>query len=85
MIFENYHTHFNDKLNISSISSYRIIMNKFINKYIRLYIDNYDNKKTLFEDALSYSKYYLYYKTQNCIYDNEIMDIIQNVDYLIDY
>jgi hypothetical protein len=60
-------------------------MNKFINKYIRLYIDNYDNKKTLFEDALSYSKYYLYYKTQNCIYDNEIMDIIQNVDYLIDY
>jgi hypothetical protein len=32
------------------------------------------NKKTLFEDALTYSKYYLYYKTQNCIYDNEIMD-----------
>jgi hypothetical protein len=59
-------------------------MNKFINKYIRLYIDNYDNKKKLFEDALTYSKYYLYYKTQNCIYDNEIMDILQNVDYLID-
>ncbi len=82
MIFENKHIDFNSKLNISSISSYRIIMSKFINKYIRINHDNYESKNKLYEDAVIYSKYYLYYKTQNCIYDNEIMEIIQNIDYI---
>ncbi len=82
MIFENKHIDFNSKLNISSISSYRIIMSKFINKYIRINQDNYESKNKLYEDAVIYSKYYLYYKTQNCIYDNEIMEIIQNIDYI---
>ncbi len=82
MIFENKHIDFNSKLNISSISSYRIIMSKFINKYIRINQGIYKSKNKLYEDAIIYSKYYLYYKTQNCIYDNEIMEIIQNIDYL---
>jgi hypothetical protein len=82
MILENIYINFNEKLNISSISSYRIIMNKFVNKYIKLYSDNYSNTNELYSDALLYSKYYLYYKTQNCIYSTEIMEILQNVDYL---
>lgn len=81
MIFQNYYVDFNNKLNISSISSYRIIMDKFVNKYVIIYKDNYKNNKSMFEDAITYSKYYLYYKTQNCVYNNEIMEILQNIDY----
>ena len=62
MILENIYINFNEKLNISSISSYRIIMNKFVNKYIKLYSDNYTDTNELYSDALLYSKYYLYYK-----------------------
>lgn len=83
MIFENKYIDFNSKLNISSISSYRIIMSKFINKFIRINKDYYKSKNKLYEDAIIYSKYYLYYKTQNCIYDGEIMDIILNIDFLL--
>jgi hypothetical protein len=81
MFFENNYIIFNNNLNINSISSYKIIMIKFINKYIYLYKDNYNkNINILFNDSVIYSKYYLYYKTLNCIYSNDIMEILYNID-----
>lgn len=83
MIFGNTYIKFNKNLNIYSISSYKKIMIKFINRYIDLYKIEYVNKEDeLYSDAIIYSKYYLYYKTQNCIYKQEIMDIFNNIDLL---
>ncbi len=80
MIFENYFINYDNSLNINLISSYKIIRSKFIIKYVNLYEHDYINKQKLFEDALIYSKYYLYYKIQNCVYDNKIMEIIFNIE-----
>ena len=41
--------------------------------------ENEYNEKNV-KDAIIYSKYYLYYKTVNCIYDKEIMDIMYFCD-----
>ena len=62
MIFEKIYINLDNRLNICSISSYKTIMNKFINKYIDIYQSNYKNNTKLYEDAITYSKYYLYYK-----------------------
>lgn len=73
MYFENYY------YNNNSISNYKIIMNKFINRYLALHKEDI-NKKTI-RDAILYSKYFLEFKTKNCIYDEKIMDIIHKLDY----
>lgn len=57
-------------------------MTKFINKFILHYKNNYVDKNELYNDAIIYSKYYLYYKSFNCIYANNIMEIIYNIEYL---
>jgi hypothetical protein len=80
MIFENYYVKFNLEFNINSISSYKIIMMKFINKFIKSKENSYKNKYDLYADAIIYSKYYLYYKTHNCIYTDKIMEILYDVD-----
>ena len=82
MIFENYFINYNNELNINSISSYKTIRTKFIGKFINMYSYKYSDISKLYSDALDYSKYYLYYKTQNCIYSNDIMEIIYNIEYL---
>jgi hypothetical protein len=81
MIFEKIYTKLDNNLNICAISSYKIIMSKFINKYIEINELNYSDKKKLYDDAIIYSKYYLYYKTQKCVYSEEIMETIYNVEY----
>jgi hypothetical protein len=81
MIFENFYTDLDNKININSISSYKIIMKKFINKYINLYSFEYINENELYNDAIIYSKYYVYYKINNCIYSNKIMEIIYNIEF----
>lgn len=81
MILGNYHVEFNPDLNINTISSYKSIRSKFIPKYINIYEHKYSDLKKLYLDALTYSKYYLYYRTQNCIYSPEIMEIIYNIDF----
>jgi len=84
MFFENSYINFSPKLIINSISNYRNIMIKFINKYIELYTEtNSDNliSKQIISDAIIYSKYYLFYKTKNCVYSDDVMEIIFNVDY----
>ncbi len=80
MIFENYFVNYNNSLNINLITSYKNIRSKFIVKYINLYQYEYTDNEKLFLDALIYSKYYLYYKIQNCVYDTNIMEIIFNID-----
>lgn len=82
MIFENYFINYNNELNINSISSYKTIRTKFIGKFINMYSYKYSDISKLYSDALDYSKYYLYYKTQNCIYSNDVMEIIYNIEYL---
>jgi hypothetical protein len=81
MFLENSYISFSSKLIINSISNYKNIMTKFINQYEKIYSFEYTNKKLLYSDAIIYSKYYLYYKTKNCIYGESIMEILYNVDY----
>ena len=81
MWFEDIYVKFNNKLEINTIYSYKNIMKIFINKYIKGNINNYSDKKLLINDAILYSKYYLYYKIFNCIYDDFIMNIIYNTDH----
>jgi len=84
MFLENNYIIFNNKLNINFILAYRILMTKFINKYIQIYkiINNKENiNNNLIKDSLIFSKYYVYYKTLNCVYSNDIMEILINVDH----
>lgn len=84
MYFEKTYILFSDKLIINSISKYRNLMIKFINKYIEIFceynIQNMNNINII-SDAILYSKYYLYYKIKNCIYNDTIMNIIYDVEY----
>ena len=80
MFFQNNYIEFSPKLIINSISNYRNIMTKFANKYIELYGEKSVSKQII-SDAIIYSKYYLYYKTKNCVYSEEIMEILLNVEF----
>jgi hypothetical protein len=82
MHYENYYIEFLEELNIYSISKYKNIILNFVNKFINKNINNYENKNNLYEDSLIYSKYYLYYKTMNCVYSEEIMNILFEIDYI---
>ena len=82
MFFENYYINYSNDLTINSISSYRNIMNKFIIKFIvknKLY---YTNKNELYNDAFIYAKYYLYWQIYSCIYQDNIMNILYDIEYM---
>ena len=81
MFLENNYIHFSSKLIINSIPNYKNIMTKFINVFLKLNESRYSDKKILIADSIIYSKYYLYYKTKNCIYNEDIMNIINDFDY----
>jgi len=81
MFFENYYIHNSSNLIINSITSYKNIMNKFSYKFISKKYMDYSDKNKLYNDALIYSKYYLYWKTINCIYKKEIMNILYDIEY----
>lgn len=83
MYFENNYIHFSSKLIINSIPNYKNIMTKFVNIFIKLYKPKYTENQKLVVDSIIYSKYYLYYKTKNCIYSDEIMEIINDVDFYL--
>jgi hypothetical protein len=83
MFLENNYICFSSKLLINSISKYKTIMTKFINAFITLNKTNYKDYNLLISDSIIYSKYYLYYKTKNCIYSEEIMNIINDVDFYL--
>jgi hypothetical protein len=79
MFLNNYVVEFKNKFEVYSIPAYNRIINKFINRYIKRMCENEYNEQNV-KDAIIYSKYYLYYKTVNCIYDKEIMDIMYFCD-----
>jgi hypothetical protein len=83
MYLENNYIHFSSKLIINSIPNYKNIMTKFINIFIELYKLKYSDNQKLIVDSIIYSKYYLYHKIKNCIYTDEIMNIIYDVDYCL--
>lgn len=82
MFFENYYITYSNNLIIYSISSYRNIMNSFILKFILKKKLDYSNQQELYSDALIYSKYYLYWKTFSCVYQENIMNILYDIEYI---
>jgi hypothetical protein len=84
MFFFNHYIDFNTNSNINLISSYKNIRNKFILLYIKKKYDLYhlDNMQSLYSDALVYSKYYLYWKIYGCVYSDEIMNILYDVEFV---
>jgi hypothetical protein len=69
--------------NINLISSYKNIRNKFILMYIQKKKSNYIiNDKLLYSDAIIYSKYYLYWKIYGCVYSDEIMNILYDIEFM---
>lgn len=83
MFLENNHICYSSKLIINSISKYKTIMTKFINAFIKLNKPNYKDYNLLVTDSIIYSKYYLYYKTKNCIYTDDIMKVINDVEFFL--
>ena len=82
MFFSNYYIYHSNNLIINSIQSYKNIRDEFIIKFILKKKNNYlNNNKKLYEDALAYSKYYLYWKIYSCSYDKNIMDILFDIEY----
>lgn len=79
MFLNNYFVEFKSNFEVYSIPSYTKIINNFINKYIEKICEN-DYNEVNVKNAIIYSKYYLYYKTFNCIYDKEVMDILYLCD-----
>jgi hypothetical protein len=83
MFFSTHYTDLNSNTNINLISSYKNIRNKFILLYIKKKNINYIGKnKELYSDAIIYSIYYLYWKIYGCIYSNEIMELIYDIEFL---
>lgn len=82
MFFNDYYINYSDKLIINSISSYKKIMNKFILSFILKKKINYTNNQDLYTDALIYSRYYLYWKIYSCVYQDDIMNILYDVEFL---
>ena len=83
MFFSTYYIELNPNTTINLISSYRNIRKKFILMYIQKKKLNYiNNNKSLYSDAIVYSKYYLYWKIYGCVYSDEIMNIIYDVEFI---
>jgi len=78
MFFSNSYIQFSNNMDITSRNNINI-MSYFIKKYIiKMSSDNKNNQ--IYEDALIYSKYYLHYKILNCIYTDDIMNILLNIE-----
>lgn len=83
MFFSSHYVNFSQNLTINQISSYSNIRNKFILKYIEKKKFNYvNNQKELYADAIIYSKYYLYWKSFNCVYLDEVMEILYDIEFI---
>jgi len=82
MFFSTHYIELSLTTTINLISSYKNIRNKFILMYVEKKKLNYiGNNKLLYSDALIYSKYYLYWKIYGCVYSDEIMNIIYDVEF----
>jgi hypothetical protein len=84
MFFSDYYIDLNKNLNMNLILSYKNIRNKFIVLYIKKKNNLYqlNNQNELYSDSLVYSKYYLYWKIYGCIYSEEIMNILYDIEFI---
>jgi hypothetical protein len=83
MFFSTHYIGLSPDTTINLISSYKNIRNKFILMYIQKKKSNYTlGNKTLYSDALIYSKYYLYWKIYGCVYNDEIMNILYDIEFI---
>lgn len=82
MLFQSHYIIHSNDLIIANISSYKNIMNKFIIKYIQKNKLTFNTDTQIYFNALLYSKYYLYWKIYNCIYSEEIMNILYDIEFL---
>jgi len=82
MFFQYYYIDNSKNTTISNISSYKNIMDKFVIKFILKKKNNYINNNELYSDALIYSKYYLYWKTFGCVYKDDIMNILFDIEFI---
>ena len=76
MFFSKNYIQFSEYLDINNNKHNIYIMSNFVKKYIEKMNNEYKEEKKLYENAIIYSKYYLYYKNLNCIYDKKIMSIL---------
>lgn len=81
MILDNYYVNYSKNIESYSILSYRNFLTKFINQFINIYKEKYGNE--IYNKAIVYSKYYLFYKTMECEYNKDVMEIIYNVEFHI--
>lgn len=82
MFFSTHHIELCPNTNINLISSYKNIRNKFILSYIEKKRSNYANIEELYNDAIIFSKYYLYWKIFNCVYTDKIMEILYDIEFI---
>lgn len=82
MIFNNYHIEFNPNQTIDLISSYKNIRIKFILNYIKKKKFDYIKNDELCKDAILYSKYYLYWKIYECVYSENVMNLLFDIEFL---
>ena len=79
MFFSNSYIQFSNNMDINSRNNINIMSN-FVKKYIIKMSTDDKNNNQLYEEALIYSKYYLHYKILNCIYSEDIMNILLNIE-----
>lgn len=83
MFFSTHHIELSPNTYVDLISSYKNIRKKFILMYIEKKKLNYIiNDKLLYSDAIIYSKYYLYWKIFDCIYSDEIMSVLYDIEFM---
>jgi hypothetical protein len=87
MFFQSYYVSYNENLVIGNISAYKNIMNKFIIKYIQKNKSvnstlSFNQISNIYYNAIIYSKYYLYWKIYDCVYSDEIMNLLYDIEFL---
>ncbi len=83
MFFSTHYIGLSPDTTINLISSYKNIRNKFILMYIQKKNSNYTlGDKKLYSDDLIYSKYYLYWKIYGCVYSDEIMNMLYDIEFV---
>lgn len=82
MFFSMYYVELASNSDIDLISSYKNIRNKFILMYIEKKKSDYIDSDKLYFDSIIYSKYYLYWKIFNCVYSDEVMELLYDVEFI---
>ena len=83
MFFSTHYIELAHNSTINLISSYKNIRNKFILLYMEKKNSNYTNNNIeLYSDAIIYSKYYLYWKIYGCVYTDEVMEILYDIEFV---